>query len=204
MAKLTGPLMSMTASGKFANSIVFVQAKSGPVARQFVIPSNPKSASQTGVRAMMAWISQEWAKLTAPEKATWLTAIATPGESAFNAFVRSGMNQWKNGLFAQSEHPSIVEAAPAVPTALVATAAGRQVTFTWVDPAARVFGLALHSTLGGVNTPSPANAIKVADAGVLQAVFTFAAPGTYHYRLRAASHEGLFGPATADATIVVS
>ena len=204
MAKLTGPLMSMSATGKFANSIVFVQGASGPVARAYVIPSNPQSEAQTGVRAMMAWMSKEWAQLTAPEQATWLTAISKPGESAFNAFVRVGMNQWKNGLFATSENPTVVEAAPAVPTALTAVAAGRQVTFAWTDPAARVFGLSLHVTEGGANTPSPANAIKVIDEGVLQAVYTFKLAGTYHYRLRAASHEGLFGPATADANVVVS
>ena len=196
--------MSIEATGKFANTMVFVRGKSGPVVRQHVVPTNPQSAAQTGVRSFMAWISAEWKQLTAPQQAGWLHAVQNAGESAFNAFVRDGMNKWKNGLFAQSEFPSVIEIAPAVPTALTATAAGRQVTFAWVDPAARLYGLSLHTTLGAANVPSPANAIKVIDDGVQLAIVTFKAPGTYHYRLRGASHEGLFGPATVDANIVVS
>ena len=85
-------------------------------ARQLVTPANPRTQAQTGTRSMMKWISREWSELTAAEKATWLTAIAKAGESAFNAFVRIGVRLWANGLFAQSQYPTVVEAAPAVPT----------------------------------------------------------------------------------------
>lgn len=47
MAKVTGPLMSISASGKLADTIVY--DKRG-YARQFVIPSNPQTTAQMLVR----------------------------------------------------------------------------------------------------------------------------------------------------------
>ena len=204
MAKTQAGLLSLGTTGKFAGSLVFAQTAAGTVVRQLVTPTNPRSPSQTGTRSMMQWASKEWAQLTVQEQATWTDAISKPGESGFNAFVRVAMNQWKNGLFAQSQYPTITEAAPDAPTGAAVAVNGRQATITWTDPAARVFGIAIHAQLTTAPTPSPANAVKVIDAGVQQAIITFDTPGTYHYKLRAGSHEGIFGPATADATFVIS
>lgn len=204
MAKSQAGLLSLGTSGKFAGSMVFVQTAHGTVIRQLVTPANPKTQAQTGTRSMMKWISREWAELTAAQKATWLSAISKAGESAFNSFVRVGMRLWANGLFATSQYPTIVEAAPAIPTLPTAVVNGRQVTITWVDPAARVFGVAVHLNLTTTPALTPATAVAVADATVQMAIVNIVVPGTYHYRIRAASNEGLFGPATADATFIVS
>lgn len=203
MAKSQAGLLSLGTTGKFAGSMVFVQGKSGTVIRQLVTPTNPKSAAQVGTRSMMQWASREWAQLTAPEQATWLDAVAKADESPFNAFVRVAMNQWKNGLGAQSEFPTVAEAAPAIPTAFTATVTGKQVTIAWTDPAARVFAVAVHFSAAAIASPGPANAVKVVDAGVLQAIVSDLAAGTYHYGVRAFSHEGIFGPMTADDTFVI-
>jgi len=53
MAKVTGPLMSMSASGKLADAIVFFSWKGTNVVRQWLKPSNPQSADQ-GDRRIMA------------------------------------------------------------------------------------------------------------------------------------------------------
>jgi len=53
MAKVTGPLMSMTASGKIADSIVFGMRKGQAVVRQFVIPANPQSSGQGDQRIVV-------------------------------------------------------------------------------------------------------------------------------------------------------
>lgn len=50
MAKVTGPLMSMEASGAFGGALVFGKWKGRPTVRQLVIPSNPKSAGQMTAR----------------------------------------------------------------------------------------------------------------------------------------------------------
>lgn len=46
MAKVTGPLFSVSATGKIANAIVFFPWKGRHVVRQWLKPANPKSESQ--------------------------------------------------------------------------------------------------------------------------------------------------------------
>jgi hypothetical protein len=53
MAKVTGPLLSISASGKIADSLVYFGWKGTNVVRGFVIPSNPQSASQGDQRVIV-------------------------------------------------------------------------------------------------------------------------------------------------------
>lgn len=53
MAKVSGPLMSMDARGKYAGTLVFSGWKGRATVRQLVTPSNPMSNAQTKVRNQM-------------------------------------------------------------------------------------------------------------------------------------------------------
>ncbi len=53
MAKLKAPLMSLGASGKLADTLVFFSWKGLNVVREYVIPSNPKTALQTTQRGKL-------------------------------------------------------------------------------------------------------------------------------------------------------
>ena len=53
MAKTTGPLFSVSASGKIADSLVYFAWKGVNVVRQWVIPSNPQSATQGDQRIFL-------------------------------------------------------------------------------------------------------------------------------------------------------
>jgi len=53
MAKVTGPLFSMTASGKIGDAFVFFGWKGISVVRQWVTPANPQSAVQGDQRIML-------------------------------------------------------------------------------------------------------------------------------------------------------
>ena len=53
MAKLKGPLMSLGASGKLANTLVFFPWKGLNVVREYVVPSNPKTAAQLTQRGYL-------------------------------------------------------------------------------------------------------------------------------------------------------
>ena len=50
MAKVTGPLMSMDASGQFGGAMVFGKWKGRNVVRQYTKPSNPQTSLQTETR----------------------------------------------------------------------------------------------------------------------------------------------------------
>lgn len=95
MAKVTGPLMSMDASGKFAGALVFSKWKGRPTVRQLVIPANPQSTNQTAQRNMVRVLGagQHFAQLTTQKQSTEtvtdkvaLTALAPAGQ-AWNGFL---------------------------------------------------------------------------------------------------------------------
>jgi hypothetical protein len=95
MAKVTGPLMSMEASGKFGGAIVFSKWKGRAVVRQLVTPANPNSAGQEAARnrtrvtgALQSWVNVS--VLKAPtETLTDKVRIkaVTPGGYAWNGFL---------------------------------------------------------------------------------------------------------------------
>lgn len=95
MAKVSGPLFSMEASGAYAGSLVFGKWKGRPYVRQLVTPANPNSANQETARnrmrvtgAIQKWVNATLFKLsgeTLVDKAR-ITAI-TPGGQAWNGYL---------------------------------------------------------------------------------------------------------------------
>ncbi len=64
MAKVTGPLMSMSASGKLGDAIVFFGWKGTNVVRQWLKPSNPQSTDQGDTRIAMGGTGRAVGKIT--------------------------------------------------------------------------------------------------------------------------------------------
>lgn len=64
MAKLTGPLLSLGARGQIGKTLVTSKWKGIPYARQYVIPSNPQTTAQSGVRDVFTTLNGLW--LTSP------------------------------------------------------------------------------------------------------------------------------------------
>ena len=87
MAKVTGPLFSLSASGKIANAMVHFGWKGLNVVREWVIPANPKSGSQGDVRLVLGGLGrstrcvektslyQDDAKVCAPSDQTWVSYL---------------------------------------------------------------------------------------------------------------------------------
>ena len=63
MAKVTGPLMSMSASGKIADAIVFFSWKGVNVVRQWLKPANPQSTGQGDRRIMIGGTGRSVGKI---------------------------------------------------------------------------------------------------------------------------------------------
>lgn len=66
MAKVSGPLMSLTASGGFASAMVYQSWKGRPTVRQLVIPANPQTADQQTARnyVRVTGAQQRWVNLS--------------------------------------------------------------------------------------------------------------------------------------------
>ena len=95
MAKVSGPLMSMDASGKFGGAIVFSKWKGRNVVRQLVVPANPNSAGQETARnrtrvtgALQSWVNTTSMKAPTQTLTDKLRIKAvTPGGFAWNGFL---------------------------------------------------------------------------------------------------------------------
>jgi len=106
MVKVSGPAMSMDASGKLGGALVFSKWKGRPYVRSLVTPANPKSAKQLSVRAMMKFLSQGWSSVSAADQATWATIADNLKVSNFNAYQRGGMKRWASFKAPSSDTPA--------------------------------------------------------------------------------------------------
>jgi hypothetical protein len=93
MPVVTGPLMSLSASQTLGHTLVFSQWKTRYYVRLRVIPYNPKSAYQRGIRETLTMGVLYFTKgsyVTASEKVWWNTyaEAESPPVSGFNRFMR--------------------------------------------------------------------------------------------------------------------
>lgn len=100
MAKVTGPLMSMDASGQFGNALVFGRWKGRNVVRQYTTPSNPQTTLQTETRNALRVLAagQVFAAATTLKRSGETTTdlaelkATTPAGQAWNGWlVKSGI-----------------------------------------------------------------------------------------------------------------
>lgn len=95
MAKVSGPLMSLDARGKFADALVFTNWKGRPCVRQLVTPANPYAADQVAARnrVRVAGAGQRFANLALTMGAGRLVT----DEAAIRAVTPSGQ-AWNGTL----------------------------------------------------------------------------------------------------------
>ncbi len=168
MVKLTGPMMSIDASGTFAKSMVFSKWKGRNYARRHAIPANPNSPAQKGVRALFKFITQDFAGLSAAIKAEWQALAANGNITALNAQVRDAQNRAKIGDgWRQSPtgaNPGGIDA----PTSLTLTPLNGGLRCSWTAPGANPGDYTNALYFG----PSTGFAASITTVVVVQAVAT--------------------------------
>lgn len=94
MAKLKGPLMSLTARGQIGKSLVFSGWKGIATARHYVVPANPRTAGQLAQRATLTALVAGYhaSALNALDKAALSVgaSLAAKVMSGFNWFIQRG------------------------------------------------------------------------------------------------------------------
>jgi hypothetical protein len=91
MTRVEGPMFSVTASGTFADILVYSSWKGLPYVRSRVIPMNPQTASQTSIRdTLTAGVSayQNVASVPAASKLSWDYYAEGMGMSGFNRYIK--------------------------------------------------------------------------------------------------------------------
>jgi len=95
MAKVTAPLFGFSASGKLANSLVYMKWKGINDVRQYVIPANPKTEDQNTQRGYMTSALTAWhaAGFIEADLTAWDRYAGTLSKimSGFNAFVKKNI-----------------------------------------------------------------------------------------------------------------
>lgn len=102
MAKLTAPLFSFNARGQLAKTLVYSGWKGIDDVRSYVVPANPRSASQQTQRGYFTNMVDMWHTLglTADDVSAWnryATTLPRP-QSGFNAFAAAGINLQVGGI----------------------------------------------------------------------------------------------------------
>lgn len=135
MVKVNAPALSLDASGSLAGALVFSKWKGRNYVRQLVIPSNPRSGGQVGIRAMFKFLAQIWDGLSDANKATWEDRADDLIASPFNAFVSYNQRRWRNFTYPSKEDPAAeTGTAPGAATG-VATPGERAMTLVITDHA---------------------------------------------------------------------
>lgn len=208
MAKVTGPLMSITASGTFGKTLVYSRWKGRPYVRERVIPDNPRSALQTGVRSLWKFLAKYWETISAPNKLTW-AVVAGPQEiSNFNGYMQYNMDRWQQFSPPSEAYPAAQASTGLTVTTQTATGhAGFATVSITPSGATGIWGLAIFRDTAEITTPNWSNCIAIVDADGANAVtFTDSPlkPATYHYRTAVLNLDGKMGTVHADGTAVVT
>lgn len=208
MARVSGPLHSDAASGKFAGSLVYSSWKGRPYARQLVQPGNPKSAKQTGVRAMMAFLAATWKAKSLPKWTGWAPAATARGISTFNAYVSENLARWQIGSPPTQVYPAAeATSGCAITSAPLAGRAGYASAVITPAANANIWGVAIFRDTAEITAPGWANCIAVVPRDGVTAFTYDDAPldaGTYHYRFAAINTDGVMGTVLPDASVVVT
>lgn len=208
MALVTAPLLSLDASGKVADAIVFSKWKGRNYVRSLVKPANPRSGGQVSMRAVMRYLSQQWANLSTVEQATWQAYADQLVASPFNAYVSRNLFRWRNFLAPGKNDPVPETGTVASVDGFTATGGVRQVSIL-VDisiPADNWGCLIFKGATGFASSFSNLIAVTRNETGSQDATFVDSplVPGTYFYNGRLFTDNGLLGAQIAETSGVVT
>lgn len=91
MAKLKGPLFSVSAHGKLGRALSYSQRKGQALTRKYSYPKRAASLSQLTQRTIIGMLNAQWAAMSAADKDTWEATRASAGAkmSAYNFFIKT-------------------------------------------------------------------------------------------------------------------
>ncbi len=208
MVLVSGPMFSLGASGTIGDTLVFSIWKGRAYVRQRVIPTNPKSASQTGMRSMWSFLSKQWTNINTVLQDTYNDDAESKSISPFNSYMAMNMDRWKNYLPpSQNFTPEEVSTPVAITT--MTLNGGEAYVNVELTPAEAtdVWGIEIYRDLAAITDANNSNCVFVLEANgssMVEFNDTGLAPGTYHYRAAVINLDGIRGAVKADATAVVT
>ena len=202
MARVTGPLFSMDASGTIGKTVTFSKWKGRNYTRQRVIPSNPRSAAQTGPRSMFKYLTQIWASIGVVAQATWDTLAESNQISPFNAFVGSNLQRFQMNQAPSHATPAAEAATALTVSAMTLTGGVGHIQVDLTPSGATAIGgfvvLRDSSAITSMNWSKVVAVIPADGANAVNFTDSPLAPGTYHYRAAVFTTDGVLGALITD------
>lgn len=136
MAKVKGPLLSISARGQIGKSQVYASWKGVPYARQHVTPNNPRTTAQTLTRNVFKSMDDEWKRLGPLSRAPWEAAVKGRPLTARNKVMSSNIPLLRGeadmAKFVAS--PGALGGLPPTNLVVAATASTGEIEFTVTSP----------------------------------------------------------------------
>jgi len=134
MAKVNGPILSIGASGSIGKTQVYGSWRGVPYARQYVVPSNPRSSAQTETRSVFAWTSQVWKIAQSLFQAPWDAFAKGQPLTGRNAFIGKNTRAMR-GMTTLADLIATPGSNGGVPpSAVTATGGSGQIAFSFTNP----------------------------------------------------------------------
>lgn len=135
MSKLTGPLLSIGASGSIGKTLVVASWRGITYARQYVIPSNPQSTAQTSTRELFAFLNNVWKLAPAGLQAPWDAFASGQPLTGRNAFIKVNLPPIRDEVDLQNMIFSNGALGGLAPASVTPTPGDDQVTIVPTAPA---------------------------------------------------------------------
>lgn len=201
MASTKAPLFGLDASGTIGGAIVFSKWRGRTYVRRHVVPANPKTGLQVGMRSGMKFISQNWSSLTTTQQSAWANLASTDNITTLNASVRSNQTRTRQNEGVQRTPTESAGTTPDAPT-VTATAGPKTVNLaiTAGVNAPEYTWYVYRSTTSGFSS-DVSNLIAILD----QSKTAYADPKlttgtTYYYLVLGGNFDGTLGTASAEAS----
>lgn len=202
VATVSAPLMSLAASGKVGGAIVFSTWKGRPLVRKLVKPHNPKSGLQTGVRAGMRFMTQQWKLLSATIQGHWAAINKSLKITPLNSLVKANQTRIRQGLGLIQDPTLAAGAVEAAPGTLAATALPKSINVTWIDSVgANDWCTLIWMSTVAAFVPSTATLVAIVAKGTQKWAATGLVSGTpYYFRAGGSETGGTLGTLAAQVT----
>lgn len=208
MVKLKGPSVSAAASGAVADALVFSKTRKTAYLKKHSKPKNPQTPSQVSMRAMIAFLAQNWRNLSASDQNTWANA-ATPRHIApYHAFVAANSKRWRNFLRPSKQDPATETfPRPASPGFLLTVNLQLVTLQAWPRDPTEIWGYSVHRSLATPFTHAYDNTVSfILQVGIGNSYGTDGPldPGTYYYKVAPFGPTGIWGWWSATRTAVIT
>lgn len=154
MPIVTGPIMSLTASGSLAKTLTYRYSKGRAIASLKAQHSPSQSLLRHQQRSLLGALAKHWKDVDPIARGNWRSLAKPLGLTEINFYTRFNFATWTQNHYLTDDPQSAVDLSYGLLTYVSLTTSPRRIHFTYTNSDPQdgwLFALALDPT----NTPSP-------------------------------------------------